>query len=433
MLAQEDNAAVTPLTNTVLSVTNAAGQRIITYYFRTTFFVSNNPASITLSAANLLDDGAVVYLNGTEAYRYRIAAGHNYQTLADNQGSEATYETISFSSAALLQGTNVLAAEVHQVNASSSDVVFGLRLDDVTTVTNQPPEVAGALPVAFNEVSSVTNAQFWVELVNLSTQSVVLDNCVLSRFGSGTNREYVLPAQTLPAGGYLVLDRATVGFGADPGDRVVLYAPGKTTVLDAVVAKSFPRARLPEGTGAWLRPSVTTPGAANAFALRSEIVINEIMYRHKPFPSANGLPAADNPEEWIELYNRGSNAVDLTGWELDDAIRFNFANGTVLAPGAYLVVAKDAVTLGAAYPAIDIVGDYSGKLSSRGERILLKDPAGNPADVLDHATSEIAREPSWALTPRASARAKASNVHGRLVGTKLLESEVPRSSRWMQR
>ena len=123
------------------------------------------------------------------------------------------------------------------------------------------PAGTPTLPVAFNEMSSVTNAQFWVELVNLSTQSVVLDNCVLSRFGNVTNREYILPPQTLPAGGYLVLDRATVGFGADPGDRVILFGPGKTNILDAIVAKSFPRARLPEGKGEWLRPSAPTPAS----------------------------------------------------------------------------------------------------------------------------------------------------------------------------
>lgn len=380
VLALEDNSAVTPLTNTVLSLTSPSGQRVITYYFRTHFTVTNAPANFSLTAANLLDDGTVVYLNGTEAYRYRVASGQNYQTLAENQANEGAFETITFSSTALRQGDNVLAAEVHQVNTGSSDVVFGLRLEEVTTVTNTPGgSSATSLPVAFNEMSSVTNAQFWVELVNLSTQSLTLDNCVLARFGTHY-AEYVIPAHTLAAGEYFHLDRATLGFGADPGDRVVLYGPGKAAVIDALVAKSYPRARLPEGTGAWLHPSEPTPGESNRFALRSEIVINEIMYRHKPFPSVNGLPVQDNPEEWIELFNCGTNAVDLTGWELDDAIRYTFPNGKTLAPGAYLVLAKDVDALRAAYPAIDIIGGFSGKLSAEGERILLKDPTGNPAD-----------------------------------------------------
>ncbi len=378
VLAREDNPVITPLTNTVLSLTNLFGQRIITYYFRTHFTSTNVPAAISLNAANLIDDGVVVYLNGSEVYRYRVPPGQNYQTLATNQANEGVFETIAFPGTALRQGDNVLAAEVHQVNDGSTDVAFGLRLDEVAT--NTPPDIAAVLPVAFNEISAVTNAQFWVELVNLGTQSVSLGSCVLTRLGSPTNHDYVLPPQTLLAGGHVVLDRATLGFGADPGDRVVLYGPGKAAVLDAVVAKSYPRARLPEGNGAWLYPNEPTPGATNRFALHSEIVINEIMYRHKPFPSVNGLPAADNREEWIELYNRSPNAVDLSGWELDDGIRYKFASDKILAPGAYVVVAKDATVLRAAYPAIDIVGNYSGKLSAKGERLLLKDPTGNPAD-----------------------------------------------------
>ncbi len=360
-----------------------------TFYFRTTFNYTGNVASASLSLRPVVDDGLIAYLNGTEVWRIGVNDPVTSATLASRSVTDASYEgPFSIPSTGLVSGTNVLAVEVHQVTANSSDIVFGLQLDDVSTVTNAPGgSSATNLPVAFNEISSVTNAQFWIELVNLGTQSVALDNLVLSRFSGTTNREYVIPAQTLPPGGYFVLDRATIGFGADPGDRVVLYGPGKTTVLDALVAKSYPRARLPRGTGEWLRPSAPTPGASNSFALRTEIVINEIMYQHKPFPSVNGLPAQGNPEEWIELFNRSASPVDLTGWELDDGIRYKFAPGKTLAPGAYLVVAKNAVALRTTYPAIDIVGDFSGSLSSKGERLVLMEPTGNPADVVQYFSS----------------------------------------------
>ena len=55
-----------------------------------------------------------------------------------------------------------------------------------------------------------------------------------------------------------------------------------------------------------------------------------------------GLPERDSPESWIELYNRGSNAVDLTNWRLDSAVNYDLPTGTVVLPGGYLVVAKDA-------------------------------------------------------------------------------------------
>jgi hypothetical protein len=257
-----------------------------------------------------------------------------------------------------------------------------------------PPELAAPPPVAFNEISTVTNAQFWVELMNHGNESVLLENFILARFGANY-REYLIPAQTLAPGNFLVLDRATVGFGADPGDRVVLYAPNKTGVIDALVAKRVPRARSPDATGAWLIPSEPTPGAANRFDLRGEIVINEIMYQHKRFPSKDGLPPERNPEEWIELYNRGSHPVDLSNWRLSGGARYVFPLGTTLGPDAYLVVAKDAAALRLKHPGIQIVGDFSGRLSSSGERLLLVDAIGNPADEVHFH--------SWGRWPRYAA------------------------------
>ena len=132
VLALETLAAVTALTNTVLSLSNAANERILTYYFRTRFVCTNDPATVYLTASNLVDDGAVVYLNGTEVYRLHMPSGPvNSTTLAASSVTgtgEGVFVKTAFSSAPLVQGTNVLAVEVHQVDAASSDVVFGLAV-----------------------------------------------------------------------------------------------------------------------------------------------------------------------------------------------------------------------------------------------------------------------------------------------------------------
>ena len=132
VLALETLAAVTTLTNTVLALSNGASQRILTYYFRTRFVCTNNPATVYLSASNLVDDGAVVYLNGVEVYRLNMPSGPvNSSSLAASSvtgAGEGVFVKSVFSSAPLAQGTNVLAVEVHQVDAASSDVVFGLAL-----------------------------------------------------------------------------------------------------------------------------------------------------------------------------------------------------------------------------------------------------------------------------------------------------------------
>jgi hypothetical protein len=99
-----------------------------------------------------------------------------------------------------------------------------------------------------------------------------------------------------------------------------------------------------------------------------------------------GRPFTDNPEEWIELYNRSDTPVDLTGWELAGGVEFAFPTRTIIEPGAYLLVANDGPALAEKYPelATQIVGSFSRSLSNSGERLVLYDHRGNPADELTY-------------------------------------------------
>lgn len=95
-------------------------------------------------------------------------------------------------------------------------------------------------------------------------------------------------------------------------------------------------------------------------------------------------PFAESTEEWVELFNRGDSTVDLTGWSFDDAMEFSFPAGTMLAPGGYLVVARDAAALAAKFPAAPILGNFAGSLSDSDERIVLRDNNNNPADEVHY-------------------------------------------------
>ncbi len=244
---------------------------------------------------------------------------------------------------------------------------------------------ASPVTVGFNEVAGTTNATFWVELMNYGSNVVSLGNCILHHDGA-TNTDYLFPQNVMiNPGAFLVLSNSTLGFISPASDeKLFLFAPNQTNVYDGFVLKKTARARSPDGTGNWLVPNVPTPGVSNSFAFHAELVINEIMYNHKDFPAANtnSLPQG-NPEEWIELYNRSSNTVDLTGWTLSGGISYSFSAGKTIAPGGYLVVAQNAATLRATYPAIDVVGNYSGHLSSD-DQIILNDPSGNPANQLHY-------------------------------------------------
>ncbi|MFP6632813.1 MAG: lamin tail domain-containing protein, partial [Planctomycetota bacterium] len=204
-----------------------------TYYFRSRFELDADPLAVELYFRSVIDDGAVIYLNGEEVLRLRMPAGEiDSGTFASASVSNADYEgPFLVTGNALRRGENLIAVEVHQRTSGSSDVVFGL-------------------------------------------EASVLD-----------------------------------------------LAPGKEKVA-----------------------------------------------------------SGESREKWVELFNRGSEAVELSDWRLSSGIRYTFGAGESIGPGEYLVVAGDREHLESIHPGVRIVGDFAGNLSGRSDRIVLRDALGNPAD-----------------------------------------------------
>ena len=105
----------------------------VTSYFRKQFDVSN-PASITALTLRLLrDDGAVVYLNGTEVCRSNMPSTEiTYQTFATVEISgteEQAFSQQSVPVSLLNEGSNTIAVEVHQHTTNKpTDLSFDLEL-----------------------------------------------------------------------------------------------------------------------------------------------------------------------------------------------------------------------------------------------------------------------------------------------------------------
>ncbi|HVE59590.1 MAG TPA: fibronectin type III domain-containing protein [Pyrinomonadaceae bacterium] len=125
---------------TVVSYGADANNKYITTYFRKSFNVANPADFNNLTLDILRDDGAVVYLNGTEIYRNNMPAGAvGYQTLASTAISGAE-ETTTFlqangiSPSLLVAGNNVLAVEIHQSGGTSTDISFDFDLIGQTAV-----------------------------------------------------------------------------------------------------------------------------------------------------------------------------------------------------------------------------------------------------------------------------------------------------------
>jgi len=123
------------LTLTVATEINYV-EGIPTYYFRhaDAFTFSGDPSTTQLRLRTVVDDGVVVYLNGAELHRLRMDDPVTHASFASDNIGNADYEgPFDLPSTALVAGENFVAAEVHQDDDGSSDIVFGLELAAVET------------------------------------------------------------------------------------------------------------------------------------------------------------------------------------------------------------------------------------------------------------------------------------------------------------
>jgi hypothetical protein len=114
----------------------------------------------------------------------------------------------------------------------------------------------------------------------------------------------------------------------------------------------------------------------------TDILINEIMYA--PVPTEEG-------HEWIEIYNRGTTDVDLTGWKFyENSTDHNLVlhRGSMTIPsGGYAVIADDADTFLSDYPSYSgtLIDSTWGTLHNDGESLALKNGSGDIVDQVDYS------------------------------------------------
>jgi hypothetical protein len=130
----------------VVSFGPDTANRYATTYFRRSFLVTNAKAVSQLTAKLLRDDGAVVYLNGTEIFRSNMPEDEiTFATLASSNvagADELTFYEKGVDPSLLVEGINVLAVEVHQITRNNSaDLSFDLELSGLAVPPNQPPTV----------------------------------------------------------------------------------------------------------------------------------------------------------------------------------------------------------------------------------------------------------------------------------------------------
>lgn len=115
-------------------------------------------------------------------------------------------------------------------------------------------------------------------------------------------------------------------------------------------------------------------GMALAAPVSARVLINEIHYN----PDVKTDLA-----EFVELYNSGTEPVDLSGWQFTSGITYVFGAGTQIQPGGFVVVAQDPAALKSKFGA-NALGPWVGTLSNDGEKLVLCDAAGNTQDQVEY-------------------------------------------------
>ncbi|MBN1674527.1 MAG: chitobiase/beta-hexosaminidase C-terminal domain-containing protein [Kiritimatiellae bacterium] len=120
-----------PDLDTTVSYGENPADKHMTTYFRRTFAVAADPGNVTnLVLRAKYDDGFVAYLNGQELLRAAMPAGTISYATAAASHTASGYETFDLTPQAglLAKGLNVLAVELHQSGATSSDLFMDIEL-----------------------------------------------------------------------------------------------------------------------------------------------------------------------------------------------------------------------------------------------------------------------------------------------------------------
>jgi hypothetical protein len=260
--------------------------------------------------------------------------------------------------------------------------------------------------ITFSELNynadSTVNSGSWVELYNHTSNSVDISGWNLKDNNDASSFIFPIgtlldPEERLVVVADSILFSATypsvtnyigqISFGfSNDSDEVRLFDNTGLLQVFMEYTDSIPWPEAADGTGRTLElldanssPSdpanwfvgcmLGSPGVAFS-TCDDALVFDEINYN-----SDSLLDAGD----WIELYNRSLNGINLTGWSFkdsnDDNIYF-FPSNTQIAAGGRLVLVYDTLKFKARHPDVSYNGSFDFNLSNDGELVRLFDFAG---------------------------------------------------------
>jgi len=242
---------------TIVSYGSDEDNKYITTYFRKIFSINDAENIYDINISLLRDDGAIVYLNGVEVIRDNMPQGNiGHETPASDAvgfGQEETFFDWSVPGDLLMNGQNIIAVEIHQVDESSSDVSFNLELSvtnysDITLIDSVVYENQ-ITDVSYGRNSDLESWSFFGEptlgmpnqtdpnenfefsgLVEVSIESGFYDNAISVELSVSSNSEQI----------YYTLD------GSRPNSESMIYSgPLVIESTSVLKARSMEAGRLP--------------------------------------------------------------------------------------------------------------------------------------------------------------------------------------------
>jgi hypothetical protein len=140
-----------------------------------------------------------------------------------------------------------------------------------------------------------------------------------------------------------------------------------------------------------------TPSPTAIPTNEGDVVINEVQYD----PPQTGV---DSSFEWVELMNRTSQTIDLTGWRISDNHESDPIPSLSLPPGGFAVIAA-TTDFYANFPNFsgNIVfmadGSIGNGLSNTGDRLILIDSTGKIIDALSYGDDNTVMSPPCRNVP----------------------------------
>ncbi|MFC1793586.1 CotH kinase family protein [Planctomycetota bacterium] len=310
---------------TVVSYGTSSGNKYPTTYFRHVFNVEDASKFTELSLEIVRDDGAVVYINGIEATpRINMPSGNiNYLTWASGSGvpvggaDESTFYMYDIDPDILVDGTNIIAVEIHQVSGTSSDISFDLEMVGTIAGSASPPIIldhtttAKARTFHADQWGALTEARFtvglqglvinefmasnqttledpdesgefpdWIEIYNDTSGTIDLEGMYLTDKLQDLTKWQIGAGVTIDPGQYLIFyadDDGTQGVYhtnyklSISGETIALVDNDGKTIIDSILFddqfEDVSYGRFPDGDNSWDYQQSPTPGLPNQAGL----------------------------------------------------------------------------------------------------------------------------------------------------------------------